>query len=135
VTATYVIDDRFALQRSYYKGMAFEVPSGTTFTVSLPTIVWIFPPATYGFLHEHFIMKSQWVDWNSNTYTPDWIVDDFYYDDGINPHVTQSPLPMHICYDGLSVAPYILIKSGGTGHIEFVNLPPSPAGYWLPLPP
>jgi hypothetical protein len=129
----YSIGGRFALQRSYIKGIAINAPYDSTvilsdnpYVLQLST-VWGSPQ-----LILHF--KDQFHDWSSNTYTSDWIIDDFH---GQYPSVPPNPIdpyPLRFVDRPGYRSQYLSPGLSFFDSMFYFDLPHAPAGFWFQFP-
>ena len=124
--------DGYRIPRSYVGAVWLDInaPLGVTFTGTQ----WLFRD----------VIDVDWVlnirtnvwNWNSNVYTPDWIINSLTSD------TTRYGLPIvdgfyaQVRWDINESLPYIWIQPGGLpGTVYKYNLPPAPPTYWRPIPP
>jgi hypothetical protein len=127
----YIPSPRYNFPRSYIKGFAlFWLPGLTVLAAGNP---FIFEEHTYGGYHLHLKFRDNFWDWNSNRYTLDYIVEDYYQ----TPPGSSTPETVGL----LNVTQTLNIDHPST-HIFFqqafgsetlwFDLPPAPPSYWLP---
>jgi hypothetical protein len=125
----YVIGGRFALQRSYIKGVGINAPSGSYLLSSANPIV-VQLPVTFGSPTLNLLFKPEFFVWSSNTYTSDWITADFY---GLYPDLTRpelDPLPYYFRYPPTGREAYLTPGLTFFDSYVFADLPPPPSDFW-----
>jgi hypothetical protein len=125
---------QFALFRSYIKGVGFYAPPLSTKVTHSDgfEVLW---PAVYG-LGVRAVIKPEFLAWNSNRYTPDWIYSAYYAYFTANPTVHFTYLPFtSFAYRKPPYGNWYL-----TNHLDVwadfyaFDLPPAPPTYWHQLP-
>jgi len=126
----YVISGRFALQRSYIKGIGINAPTGS-YLLSANNPIVIQLPASFGSPTLNLLLKSEFFSWSSNTYTPDWITADFY---GLYPDLTRpelDPLPYYFRHAPGEHEMYLTPGLTFFDSYVFADLPPPPPDFWF----
>jgi len=129
----YPLTPQYRLLRSYYKGIGFYGPSGSVkdFAANVYTLLW--PPLGSG-VAVRAVMKTEWWNWSSNTYTPDWIFSEYYafFQSAPSIHYTYLPFTVY-AHQGTHPRDFFLTNRIDvfTDFYEF-DLPPAPPSYWLP---
>lgn len=127
------LNPRFALQRSYIKGVGFYAPAGSVKVLAGTTATILWPPIGTG-VAVAAVMKPEWFAWNSNTYTPDWIYSEYYayFQNAPSVHYTYLPFTSfaHEAPDGN--AWYLTNHLDFSGDFYYFDLPAAPGTYWLP---
>lgn len=135
-TTDFAIDNRYTLLRSYIKGVGDFAEAGGSIDLNARgfTINAVYAGLSY---HTVAVFKPEFWAWSSNTYTPDWIIEDYYNYFDIDPghrypiNVTQWGVklsaPFHNWYLSERMYPNAVWYS--------VDLPAAPPDYWSPLPP
>jgi len=122
---------RFTFPRSYVKGFATNWPPVAVST--LTDYEWrLTLDASYGFAYKTMEFKPQFWDWNSNTYTFDWIFENFYI--VVPPRAPVVAEGFTLKY---KVKPgtrdfYVAMDLGFWTTWFYVDPPPAPPTYWLP---
>lgn len=128
---TYANGGQFALQRSYLKGFVLVwQPGSTVITSGNP---WVFEEHVYGGYRLHIKFRSEWWNWSSNRYTPDWIVEDFYATaPGSSTPINQGGVLVGLSYDVDHPSYYISFITGAAPDPLWLDFPAAPSTYWLP---
>lgn len=133
-TPNFIPQAKFAMPRSYFAGwrLCWDV-SMTTISEGQETIV----GAGIGLDFQwHIKFVDKWWNWNSNTYTPDFIFEEMYV------HQVSSGLDFNVGIIDVSFPVFAgkpgfyikLVTSFATPFLDF-EFPVSPGPYWqLPLP-
>lgn len=120
---------RFNLLRSYVRGFATDyVPSSVSY---LSGRVWQIDTTIYpGNYPRVMEWKPEFFNWNSNTYTVDWIWENFYDSNPGGGHYSTYPLYVEVHRRPSDLALYIGLFSHIYTTIYYMDIPPPPPGWW-----
>lgn len=131
-TPAYSPSPDFVLNRGYFSG--FEIawfPGFSVLQIGQETILQDFV-YTFG-ATAIFRWKDEWWNWNSNTYTYDWIVSDaFCRPPGGGSPINMGGVNLSIAYRDGGARHLLVSINGYTGYVEQAF--PTSAGYWTPEP-
>lgn len=133
-TFTFRPQAKFWSPRSYFKGVAFGwVPGYTILEEGNP---FLFEEHVFGGYRLFVRFKSNWWNWQSNSYTLDYAYEDFY---AIAPdhvtHVAAGAVDVGLGFSALVPSYHFTANLYTTPEFKLFELPPAPADYWLsPLP-
>jgi len=126
---------QFALQRPYIKGVGFWGPIGSTKVTHSDgyEIIW---PAPYN-LGVRAVIKPEFLNWSSNTYTPDWIYSAYYayFLAAPTTHYTYLPFTTFVHANNTYGNWYLTNHLDFFGEFYSFDLPPAPPSFWFQLPP
>jgi hypothetical protein len=116
---------QFSLFRPYFKGVASSWVSGAVSTLAGTT--WRLEGTYTGIdTYQEATLKPQFFAPNTNTYTPDWILSDYYYVNVPGPPLTTLPLNIKFVFKPGTYDIYLSIDSLNFPDWYFLDLPPSP---------
>jgi hypothetical protein len=126
---TYLNPPAFAIPRSYLWGIAIGWWHMSIVTYGNPTIIQEQP---FGGYRKHIKLKDNVWEWNSNTYSLDYLLEDFYVTaPGSSTPISNGavlieakPVPQYGIYC------LVLSDVGADGHYMFYKLPSSTQPYW-----
>lgn len=135
-TTDITIDTRFALLRSYIKGVGDFAEAGGSIDLNSRgfTINAVYAGLPY---HTVVVYKQEFWDWSSNTYTPDWIIEEYYNYFDYNPslHYPIIVTQWGVKFGGDFGNWYLSERMYPNAQFYSVDLPSAPPTYWAPLPP
>lgn len=128
------IAPKFALYRAYIKGVGFYAPPSSTKVTHSDGYEVIWPPA-YN-VAVRAVIKPEFLNWNSNCYTPDFIYSAYYAYNVSNPsvHFTYLPFTTFVHIDSANGNWFLCEHLDFFADFYAFSLPPSPSGWWKPLP-
>ncbi len=128
---TYANGAQFALQRAYMKGFVLVWQPGS-YAVSIGRTS-VFREVVFGGYSLVITFKAEWWNWSSNTYTPDWIMEDFYaLPPGGGSPINQGAVLCGLGYDNNHPAYHNSFITGSAPDPLWIPYPPAPPDYWLP---
>jgi hypothetical protein len=120
---------RYTLHRPYIAGIACSWVSGSVGVLSGYT--WQITGVYFGTTtYQQMTFKPSFFDWNSNKKTVDFILTDYFY---VNvPGGPLATLPLHAQWvrRPATFGTYLSLDSLGFPDIFYLDLPPSPSGWW-----
>ena len=119
----------FAVNRGYIAGVCSSWVSGSTAVLSGD--VWRIT-GVYGGVttYEEYVFYHNFLQQNTNTYTPDHFVIDHYYINEPSPtHINPLPINVKLKYHPITFKLYINIDSLGFPDLYYLDLP-SPTPVW-----
>jgi hypothetical protein len=132
-TGTFNPQAKFWMTRSKVYGINFATYAGNTVTFAGFSFTVHAVPPDPTFLH--CAIAPEFYIWNSNSYSLDYVVTEFWYKaGGVGPEI---PLPFSLGYfqDPLRHSSSLYIQwSGTTPTFNYFPLPSQPPNYWMPKP-
>ena len=131
---TYMPGPKAVLVRSYYKRLGFNwQPSLTVLSSPQPLVVL---EHTFNRYVTTIRFVDAWWFWNSNVYTLDFIVQDFWVVDTVTGlQVPGVPALFYTGFDDDGTPGIGIAWAGASGDPVRLDYPPAPPDYWLQLPP
>lgn len=127
---TYSQSAKFWTPRSYFKGVAFGWVPGWTVTAEGNPFLLL--EHSFGGYQVFCRFKTDWYAWQSNDYTMDFPLEDFY---AIAPitgaHVSVGLVLVGLGFSALYPSWYYTLEFFPTPEYKLFNLPPGPPDYWL----
>jgi len=116
--------------RSYIKEIALGWIAGVTVVSASNPYEWL--EHTYGGYRVFMRLKANYFTWNSNEYSLDYPLDDFYAIEPVSGnHVALGLVEVGLGYSPTHPSLVLTFALGGTSDYYFQTLPAAPPSYWL----
>lgn len=120
---------RFTLHRPYLAGVVCSWVHGSVTT--LVDTTWTIEGVYTGITTDQVMtFKPEFFNWNSNRYTIDWVLSDYYYVNHPGGPLATLPLNPQIHFRPGSRRLYLSLDSLGFPDLYYLDLPPAPDGWW-----
>jgi len=128
---TYANGAKQALVRSYLKGTVVVWQPGTTIISGGNPLV--LEEHVFGGYRLVIKFKSNWFFWNSNTYTPDFVLEDFYaLAPGSSTPISAGGVLVGLGFDALHPSYHFAFILGAAPDPIWTTYPAAPSAYWMP---
>jgi hypothetical protein len=131
-TFAYFPQAKFAMPRSYVRGIALGIsPDWEIYDTGNPIRAKAVLPSFTAFQDTY--IEPRFFDWNSNSYTLDFVFTScLFYIPGIVAPLEQSN-QVEFVRRANETCFYVALYVSGATKIFYIDLPPSPTDYWMPL--